>query len=324
MKPLLLILDDWEGRIAASPCWGKIKELVDIKFLSEPIANVPDSALSGVSFLMALRERTALSKEVLLRMPKLKLILQTGGHAYHIDQAAAKNLGIEIALGRRVKAPLITVPELTFAMMLGIMHKVPLAQKAMHMGEWPLVTGRTLNNRRLGILGMGRHGSRVAYIAKSAFNMEVVAWARTGTYNQSAGNIPRVSLDELLTTSDVVSIHLRLSPESTGLLNAEKLQMMKPGAILINTSRGAILNEEALISALKNGPLAAAGLDVYTHEPLPKDSPLRSLNNTLLTPHIAWTVEEVFEEFAEIASTQLTQYLEGKLPASELLEEAKH
>jgi D-3-phosphoglycerate dehydrogenase len=171
----------------------------------------------------------------------------------------------------------------------------------------------------LGLLGMGRHGSRVADIAKNAFSMEVVAWARSGTYDTSKNNIPRLPLDELLGTSDVVSIHLRLSPESTDLLNSERLQSMKRGAILINTSRGAIVNEQALIDALKNGPLESAGLDVYTHEPLAADSPLRSLSNVLLTPHIGWTVEEVFEEFAQIASTQLLQYLQGTLPDSELL-----
>ena len=290
-----------------------------MQFLSTSIADAPHSILTEVTFLMALRERTALTKEVFARMPKLKLILQTGGHAYHIDQAAAEDRGISIALGRRVKAPLITVPELTFAMMLGLMHKIPQSQPAMHKGEWPLVMGRTLNKRRLGILGMGRHGSRVADIAKNAFNMEVVSWARTESYFQTPADIPRLNLDELLHTSDVVSIHLRLSPESTNLLNEERLQMMKPGAILINTSRGAIVNEPALINALTRGPLASAGLDVYTHEPLAKDSPLRSLSNVILTPHIGWTVEEVFEEFAQIASTQLQQYLQGTLPESELL-----
>ncbi|HXP51613.1 MAG TPA: NAD(P)-dependent oxidoreductase, partial [Bacteroidia bacterium] len=113
--------------------------------------------------------------------------------------------------------------------------------------------------------------------------------------------------------------HLRLSPESTGLMNTERLQKMKKDSVLINTSRGAIVDEAALVNALKNGPISAAGLDVYTHEPLPADSPLRSLNNVILTPHIGWTVEEVFNEFAQIACTQLQQYLNGALPASELL-----
>jgi D-3-phosphoglycerate dehydrogenase len=204
-------------------------------------------------------------------------------------------------------------------MMLGLMHLVPQAQQAMRAGEWPLLTGRTLKGRRLGILGLGRHGNNVAHIAKTAFNMEVVAWHREGGSAAAPGDIPRLPLDELLQTSDVVSIHLRLSPESTGLLDAKKLQAMKPGSILVNTSRGAIVDETALIEALTHGPLGGAGLDVFTNEPLSPDSPLRSLNNVMLTPHIGWTVEEVFAEFAEIACTQLLQYLDGSLAVSELI-----
>ena len=126
-------------------------------------------------------------------------------------------------------------------------------------------------------------------------------------------------MDQLLATSDVVSIHLRLSEESTALLNKERLTKMKQGAILINTSRGAIVDEDALIEALEKGKLAGVGLDVFKTEPLPSESPLRKLNNVILTPHIGWTVEEVFEEFAQIACTQLIQYLTGTLQKSELL-----
>jgi phosphoglycerate dehydrogenase-like enzyme len=319
VKPVLLILDDWEERIAASSCWNQLKDIVEIKYLKEPIANVPKSEIENVEFLMAIRERTALTKEIFLKLPRLKLILQTGGHAYHIDTTAALQHNITIALGRRAKAPLVSVPELTFAMALGILHLLPQAHISMHAGQWPLLTGRTLSKRRLGILGMGRHGSRVAGIAKNAFDMDVVAWDRPGSNNEKKDSFPRLSLDELLRTCDVVTIHLRLSKESTGLMNTERMSKMKPGTILINTSRGAIVDEQALIEALKNGQLAGAGLDVFVHEPLATDSPLRSLNNVILTPHIGWTVEEVFEEFAQIACTQLLEYQQGTLAASELL-----
>jgi D-3-phosphoglycerate dehydrogenase len=319
MKPVLLVLDDWEGLIAKNACWSQLKDSVEIRFLSKPISLASESELANVTFLMALRERTKLTEDIFKRLPQLKLILQTGGHAYHIDEKAAHKRGIVIALGRRIKAPLVSVPELTMAMMLGTMHLLPQAQQAMRTGQWPLLTGRTLSGRRLGILGIGRHGARVAHIAKTAFNMEVVAWARPGSRAKATDDIPRLALEELLSTSDVVSIHLRLSPESTGLINGERLKIMKQGAVLINTSRGGIINEDALISALKNGPLAGAGLDVFAHEPLPADSPLRSLNNVMLTPHIGWTVEEVFDEFSHIACTQLQQYMSGTLLDSELL-----
>jgi D-3-phosphoglycerate dehydrogenase len=127
LKPLLLILDDWEGLIAKSPVWKQLEEFVDIKFLPAPIDTAPGNELSSVVFLMAIRERTALTEQVFDRLPKLKLVLQTGGHAYHIDQQAAQKRGIAIALGRRIKAPLASVPELTMAMMLGVMHLLPQA-----------------------------------------------------------------------------------------------------------------------------------------------------------------------------------------------------
>ncbi|MDP4148198.1 MAG: NAD(P)-dependent oxidoreductase [Bacteroidota bacterium] len=326
MLPLLLILDDREGLIRSSSCWKELEQLVDREFLDGTIEGADPATLARAQFLMAIRERTALNETVFARMPNLKLVLQTGGHAYHIDTVAAKARGILIALGRRVRAPLDSVPELTFALALGLMHKVPLGNFAIRNGEWPLLTGRTLANRRLGILGLGRHGSRVAHIASAAFNMDVVAWDRG---NSSANPTPpasfaspaikRLPLDELLATSDVVSIHLRLSKESTGLINKERLALMRPDAILINTARGAIIDEAALAEALQNGKLAGAGLDVFVEEPLPASSSLRKLRNVILTPHIGWTVEEVFEEFARIACTQLAQFLEGRLDGSELL-----
>ncbi|MGZ3809909.1 MAG: NAD(P)-dependent oxidoreductase [Bacteriovorax sp.] len=319
MKPLLIILDDWEGLIGASSCWDEIKELVEIKFLKEPIASVNDSEIKQAQFLMTLRERTTLDEQVFKRMPDLKLVLQTGGHAYHIDVSAAQKRNILIALGRRVKAPLVSVPELTFAFALSLMHKVHLGNNTMHNGQWQLFTGKTLSNRRLGILGLGRHGFRVAQIANTAFNMEVVAWDRGGYTYDKSNVVKRLGLEELLETSDIVSIHLRLSKESAGLMNKERLEKMKTGAILINTSRGAIVDENALAEVLTKGTLAGAGLDVFTQEPLAIGSPLRKLDNVILTPHIGWTVEEVFEEFAQIACTQLTEYLNGTLAKSELL-----
>jgi phosphoglycerate dehydrogenase-like enzyme len=246
-------------------------------------------------------------------------VLQTGGHAYHIDLSAQKQ-NIVVALGRQAKAPLISVPELTFAFALSLFHKVHQGNNVMHNGQWQSFSGRTLANRRLGLLGLGRHGSRVAQIASTAFNMEVVAWDRTGHYNDLNDAFKRLPLDQLLETSDIVSIHLRLSKESTGLMNKERLAKMKAGSILINTSRGAIVDENALIEALAKGHLAGAGLDVFVLEPLAIDSQLRKLDNVILTPHIGWTVEEVFEEFAQIASTQLLGYLNGTLAESELLQ----
>src|SRR5262249_1618578 len=156
------VLDDWEGRIKASACWSQIENSVDIKFLNQSINDINSDEIKQVEYLMALRERTVLNENVFQKLPNLKLVLQTGGHAYHIDTAAAQKRNILIALGRKVKAPLISVPELVFAFMLGLVHKVYRSNHSLQNGKWELLTGRTLSKRRLGILGLGRHGSRVA------------------------------------------------------------------------------------------------------------------------------------------------------------------
>jgi phosphoglycerate dehydrogenase-like enzyme len=178
MKPIMIVLDDWEGKIQASDCWKKVKDSVEVRFLQKSIEHADDAEINLAEFLMAVRERTVLNATVFDRMPRFKLVLQTGGHAYHIDTIAARQRKISIALGRKAKAPLLSVPELTFAYILGLIHKVPQANKSMKGGKWELFTGRTLSGRRLGILGLGRHGSRVAWIASTACNMEVVAWDR--------------------------------------------------------------------------------------------------------------------------------------------------
>ena len=314
----LLILDDWEGRVAAAPGTDRLRELADVRVLDRPLSAVADEDLRDVRVLLAIRERTRLDAATLDRLPALELLLQTGGHAYHLDAEAARQRGLVVALGRRASGPRAAVPELTFALAIAALRHLPQAQRAMAAGDWPPLTGRTLANRTLGLLGVGRHGTRVAHIAE-AFGMRVVAWARPGgTGDDSA--IPRVPLDELLSTSDVISIHLRLSDQSRNLLDAARLARVKPGAVLVNTSRGAIVDEPALIDALRDGPLAAAGLDVFAEEPLAADSPLRSLPNVVLTPHIGWTVAEVFDEFAQIASEQFADYLRHQLDPAELLD----
>lgn len=319
-KPKLLVLDDREGRIEASPGGERLRRAADVRFLERPLYEVPDEELKDVRVLFALRERTRLDAESLGRVPALELLLQSGGHAYHLDAQTARTRGIITALGRRGVAARAAVPELTFALMISAMRNLQGAQRGMAEGSWPPLMGRCLGNRRLGILGMGRHGVRVAAIAK-AFGMEPVAWKRPGVEAaRDDSPIPRLELEELLGTSDVVSVHLRLSEESRGLLDKDHLQNCKPGAVLVNTARGAIIDEDALVEVLRDGPLKAAGLDVFVHEPLAPDSPLRALPNVVLTPHIGWTVEEVFDEFAAIAADQLEAYLAGDLPRADLLD----
>lgn len=314
-KSKVLILDDWEGRLQRSNAWQKIEHLVEVEAATDRIQPDAVRQFGGVEYLIPIRERTKIDSVFLGLFPNLKVIFQTGGHAYHIDFEAAKQRGVRVVLGRQVKAPMDSVPELTIGMMLIASHKMWQAQEAMASGEWPLLLGRTLRNRNLGILGLGRHGLRVAEIAKTAFGMNVFAWQRSKETDSTG--IPRLPLDELLSGADIVSVHLKLSAESKGLLDERRLQQMKHGSILINTSRGSIIDESALIIQLEKQHIAAAGLDVFGTEPLAPDSKLRRLPNVILTPHIGYTVEEVFDEFAEIAADQIFRYLKGDLNSAE-------
>ncbi|WP_328393511.1 NAD(P)-dependent oxidoreductase [Nocardia sp. NBC_00416] len=316
-KPKLLVLDDWEGKIRASEGYARLSELSDARVLDEPIAALPDEVLAEVQAVMAVRERTRFDRELFDRLPKLELILQTGGHAYHIDQEIAAERGISVPLWRRHDACEAAVRELTFGLMIAALRKFPAATRDTDAGEWKGLLGGTLRGRRIGILGMGLQGRAVARLAQ-AFDMEVVTWARPGSSAVAVDGIPRLSLEELLSTSDVVSVHLRLSEESRGLLTADRLRSMKPGSVLVNTARGAIIDEAALAEVLRDGPLSAAGLDVFVEEPLPANSPLRALPNVVVTPHIGWTVQEAFEEFATGAADQLQDYLANDLDPKEL------
>jgi len=317
-RPRLLVLDDYERRIAGSPAMARLRELAEVTVLDQPLAQADVDGLADVQVLMAIRERTRLDGDLFERLPRLELVLQTGGHAYHVDEPAATRRGIVVALSRRARMPTAAVPELTFGLMIAVLRRIhPLAGE-LSSGAWPDAMGRTLSGRTLGILGLGRHGRPVARIG-AAFGMRVLAWERGRRPADQPVEVERLPLDELLDRSDVVTVHLRLSEESRGLLDRERLARMRPGAVLVNTARGAIVDEDALVEALRSGRLAGAGLDVFATEPLPAASPLRSLPNVVLTPHIGWKVDEVFHEWAAIAAEQLAAYLDGRLGPDEVL-----
>lgn len=315
--PKLLVMDDYEGELATAPAMNRLQQIADVTILNSAIDDY--SILSDYQCILALRERTKLDSRFLEACTSLELILQTGGHAYHVDQASATQKGIVIALGRRTTKPMVVVPELALGFMLGLVRQIYPLHSRMYQGEWPRTIGGSLAGRTLGILGYGRHGRPVARLAE-AFDMKVIAWDRTNS--QPAPDefgVHRLPLDDLLAEADVVSIHLRLSDESRGLMSRENLWKMKSSAILINTSRGAIIDEVALIDALQEKKIAGAGLDVFAVEPLPTSSPLRTLPNVLLTPHVGWQVRDVFQEFVEIAVSQLDAWLKNKLPIKETL-----
>jgi phosphoglycerate dehydrogenase-like enzyme len=316
-KPKLLVMDDYEGELWLSPAMERLRQLADVTILDHPIDDY--NILKDIQVILALRERTKVDNHFFESCPALELVLQTGGHAYHIDQTAATQKGIAIALGRRVTKPTVVVPELALGFMLGLVRQIYPLTVAMSKGEWHGLVGGSLAGRTLGILGYGRHGRPVARLAE-AFGMRVIAWDRTGSNPKpDEFGVKRLPLDDLLAEADIVSIHLRLSDESRGLMDREKLWKMKPGAILINTARGAIIDEAALIEALREKRIAGAGLDVFAVEPLPASSPLRTMPNVLLTPHVGWQVRDVFHEFVEIAAEQLEAWLQNDLPKNDAL-----
>jgi phosphoglycerate dehydrogenase-like enzyme len=327
LRPVLLVLDDREGLVRSAPGVVPLHEMCDLRVLDRPLAEVDDTELADVQMLLAIRERTRLDAATLARLPRLELVLQTGSHAYHVDAGELRRRRVPVALGRRARAVRAAVPELTLLLMLACLRRLGAASRAMADGEWPALTGRTLAGRRLGVLGLGRHGRRVAELSRG-LGMEVVAWDRAGERDGSAtaGGRPGpdgvllLPLTDLLAAADVVSVHLRLSDESRGLLGREQLLAMRPGAVLVNTSRGAVVDEEALVEVLRSGRLSAAGLDVFVEEPLPWEHPLRALPNAVLTPHVGWTTEEVFAEYAAIAAQQAADYLSGDLDPDELLD----
>lgn len=315
----LLILDDYETELSNASAIERLHQLADVTVLTQPLTADDSLILRNAQVILALRERTKLDAGFFASCPDLELVLQTGGHAYHVDADAATQNGVVIALGRSVSKPMVVVPELAFGFMLGLVRQIYPLTTSMHQGEWPALIGGSLAGRTLGVLGYGRHGRPVARLAE-AFGMKVMAWDRTGIGSEpDEFGVPRLPLDELLAQSDIVSIHLRLSDESRGLISREKIAKMKPGAILVNTSRGAIVDEAALIEALQEKRLAGAGLDVFETEPLPASNPLRTMSNVLLTPHIGWQVRDVFHEFVEIAVGQLDAWLQGKLSRADVL-----
>jgi len=203
--------------------------------------------------------------------------------------------------------------EMTFGLMLAVMRRIPQSDAAMRRGEWPLVLGYVLRGKTLGILGLGKIGSEVAQIAR-AFGMKVAAWGPTLTKERAEkAGVTYMSLEELLKNVDVVSVHLKLSDQSKGLLNESRLRLMKRTAYFINTARGAIVDEKALFKVLAEKAIAGAALDVFVEEPLPASSPLPGLDNVVLAPHLGWPTDSGFEGFAENAAQNILDYMEGKL-----------
>ena len=307
------VLDDYHRVFDADPAIERLRQRLPVDVYTERLT---PARLRPYPILIALRERTRFDAAFFEDVPGLELISQTGNHAYHIDIAAATRAGVLVGMASSDLQEMGSIArstiELAFGLMLAVLRRIPQADAAMRRGEWPSFAGRTLAGKTLGILGLGRIGREVATLAQ-AFGMRVLAWGPTLTAERAArSGATFMELDALLERADIVTVQLRLSEQSRGLLNAERLRRIGPRGVLINTARGAIVDEEALARVLAEGQLGAAGLDVFAEEPLPADSPLRRLDNVVLTPHLGWPADLTYTTMARAAVAIVEAYLDGQ------------
>jgi len=304
------VLDDYQRAIEGTAAIRRLRGKADVRVFTEKLATQPAliEALRGSQAIIPIRERTKFPSSLIQSQPDLEFISQTGNHAYHIDIEAATRAGIIIALAPGGNS----TTELAFGLMLAVMRRIPQSDQAMRRGEWPMVLGYVLKGKTLGILGLGKIGTEVAAIGR-AFGMNVIAWGPTLTPERTAKSQANfMALDDVMREADVVSIHLALSDQSRNLLNETRLRLMKKSAYLINTARGAIVDETALVRMLQERAIAGAALDVFVEEPLPAKHPLLGLDNVVLAPHLGWPTDSGFEGFAENAVNNILDYMEGK------------
>jgi len=289
-----IVLDDYQNVAGASADWSTAG--VELVSLTEHIADEAALAarVAGAEILVAMRERTPFTPSLFDRLPDLRLLVTTGMGNAAIDLHAAADHGVTVCGTSGIVTP---TSELTWGLIHALARHIVADDATMRAGGWQTRVGVGLQGQRLGLLGLGRIGALVARVG-GAFGMDVVAWSQNLTAERAAEAGARlVDKDELLATADVVSIHLVLSDRTRGLLGASELARMKPTAILVNTSRGPIVDHDALVAALRDGTIAGAGLDVFDVEPLPADDALRRLPNTVLTPHTGYVVTQCYEIF---------------------------
>jgi phosphoglycerate dehydrogenase-like enzyme len=306
------VLDDYQNVALEIADWSKIKGDVDIKVFHEHLRG-PDrvvAALKEFDIVVAMRERTAFPRAVIEALPALKLLITTGMRNASIDIDAAKEAGVTVCGTGSFGSP---TSGIAIGLMLELTRRIGYENARMHAGAtWQTTIGPDLEGMTLGILGLGKLGTRTANIAK-AFGMKVIAWSQNLTAEkcQEAG-VGYVSKDDLMRLSDFITIHLVLSARTRGLLGAGEFALMKPSAFLINTSRGPIVEETALLAALRDETIAGAGLDVFDVEPLPLNHPLRQLDNVVLTPHLGYVSEQNYRHYFTGVVEDIRAFLDGK------------
>jgi phosphoglycerate dehydrogenase-like enzyme len=304
------ILDDYQDVALSMADWSSLGAGVSVQSFHEPLGheNAVADRLRDFDIIVAMRERTPFPGSLLARLPSLKLLVTTGHRNAAIDVKAAAGRGVPVSGTSTLSTPPV---ELTWGLILSLARKIPQASAAMRSGAWQTTIGVGLHGKTLGIIGLGRLGTDVARIGK-AFGMHVVAWSQHLTSDITGPlGVELVDKATLFRRADVVTIHLVLSPRTHGLVGHDELAAMKPTAFLVNTARGPIVDEQALLATLGGRGVAGAGLDVYDEEPLPADHPLRRLDNVVLTPHLGYVTVENYREAYGQAVENIRSFLAG-------------
>jgi phosphoglycerate dehydrogenase-like enzyme len=306
------ILDDYQDVALKFADWSPVAQDVEVTVFNEPFKDQSEAIekLQGFAIVVGMRERTPFPRAVIEALPDLKLLITTGARNNSFDVKAANDRGVTVCGTGTFGNPTVGI---VFGLILELTRHIGFENARMKAGEpWQVTIGRDLEGLTLGIVGLGKLGSRVAAVGK-AFGMKVIAWSQNLTpENASAGGAEYASREDLFAQADIVSIHLVLSDRSRGLVNAEDIGRMKRTAYLINTARAPIVDQTALLKALDEKRIAGAGLDVFDVEPLPVDHPYRKLDNVVLTPHLGYVSEQTYRKFYSDIVENIRAFLDGK------------
>ncbi len=307
----MAVLDDYQNVALTMADWSAVADRADITVFNDHISD-PDqlvARLAPFEVVFVMRERTPLPRSIIERLPRLRMIASTGPFNASIDMDAAADQGIRVGTTGGTVASTV---ELTWALILAASRHLVAESRSVRDGGWQISVGRELSGRVLGVLGLGRIGARVARIGQ-AFGMEVIAWSQNLTPDAAAeAGATYVGKDDLFALSDVLTVHMKLSERSTGLIGAAELAQMKRTALLVNTSRGPIVDEAALVAALESHTIGAAALDVFDTEPLPDAHPLRALDNAIATPHIGYVADRPYRIFYRDAVAAIAEWLDQR------------
>lgn len=310
------VLDDYSGAALSLGDWSAAHEMASITAFRDHMSDADIVAnLQSFDMICLMRDRTFLTRPILDKLPNLKNVIVSGLGRYIIDDEAAAELGIRIIEAGApdgFKASISSTTEFVWTLIVATVRRLPQQAERLRRGQWQHDLGMSLAGKTLGILGLGRFGTKIAEIARM-FDMQVLAWSTNLTDEAAAAaGVQRVDKDRLFRNSDIVSVHVVLSERSRGMVGERELSLMKPTAYFINTSRGPIVDEQALISVLKSGRIAGAGLDVFDHEPLPADHPFLTLDNVVATPHLGFVTHESLLDFYRGMAAAVTACLQAE------------